>query len=246
MTEPEKVRSVSDMLDALSVNTAPFGERWYRGHRDELWNLLPSVNRRDTFADNEYAMLQRFRQLATARAVNIPSDQWGWVMLAQHHRLPTRLLDWSQNPLIGLFFAVEEPADPTTDTDGELFALDPVGLNRRSWPECDRPWMLSGHEKEIAPYLPGEPDPTYRRPAAVIAPHAFDRIVSQSGTFALFPQNSSPDLTLDTFEGISSWIIPVEDKPKIRLELRLLGISASTVYPDLDHISDHIRADYES
>ena len=92
--------------------------------------LIPSVYRDDSRGPNyESAMANRFAQRAPTRHANCPmkGDLAAWLFLMQHYRLPTRLLDWTEGPLIALFFAVEGEED--AEKDGVLWALEPFAMN---------------------------------------------------------------------------------------------------------------------
>ncbi|MCO4253823.1 FRG domain-containing protein [Pseudarthrobacter cellobiosi] len=247
MTDHPEIRTIADLLERLMTDTSQSTDRWFRGQSNTDWQLKPSVRRNSRRGEAELAMLQKFRQFATARARSLPTDEWGWVALAQHHRLPTRLMDWSQNPLIGLYFAVEKNPNEAPGTDGAFFALDPVKLNRDSLsqPNIDRPLLLSSAEPHLSPYLPDSADVGVRKPLAVVAPHAFDRLVSQSGTFVLFPAFTPSDTELSDSGALNYWTIPGDCKQSLRDELRFLGITAATVYPDLDHISSEILEQHD-
>jgi hypothetical protein len=106
------------------------GALWFRGQADADWELKPSLGRliehgglydptiepTDLF-QTESVLLQRFKRDGYPFVQRMLTD-WEAITLGQHHQLPTRLLDWTSNPLVALFFAVETH----WDRDGAVFA----------------------------------------------------------------------------------------------------------------------------
>src|SRR5207247_831895 len=72
----------------------------------------------------ERALNQEFLREATAM-LDTPRNPVDAYFVAQHHRLPTRLLDWTVQPLTALFFATLEDNFHSTQADGVLLALEP-------------------------------------------------------------------------------------------------------------------------
>ena len=106
----------------------------WRGHANQAWPLRAEVFR--AFADarhyDERALMQAFLAQAESRHQTCPphGDAVGWLMLARAAGLPTRLLDWTRNPLVALYFAaLPDAARP--DADGCIWAIDPALLNLR-------------------------------------------------------------------------------------------------------------------
>src|SRR5690242_14333114 len=116
------VCTVEEFISTSLAATAGREHLWFRGEpADTPTPLLPKLYRRP---HNENKLLQTFRQRAPVSSSYCPevkaTDQW--LFLVQHVGLPTRLLDWSESGLVGLFFALlcKNPV---------VWIIDPFELN---------------------------------------------------------------------------------------------------------------------
>lgn len=121
--------------------------RWYRGHADISWELIPKVQRGFSGTDEELLRRERFlTHDFQARASIIPSpkpeiDKFAnWLTLMQHYGLATRLLDWSRSPLVALYFAVSDVQ--SKDKNACVWILTPGKLNEHE--ELEKPTVSEG------------------------------------------------------------------------------------------------------
>lgn len=189
----------------------------YRGEPGVFNGITPKVGRPETIKDSydkgyERGIFDQFKELAHPYLESSPSDEWDWLALAQHHGLPTRLLDWTTNPLVALFFAVSNPDGSTTKTDSKFFvyrSLVGSRLNRQKHPD---PFSI--------------PNNFIFRPN-----HISQRITAQSAVFIVC---SDPQKPLDA---IAEFTVPVTLADEFQKRLHWLGIHNGTVFPSLDGIS---------
>lgn len=197
--------------------------RWvFRGQSDISFKLIPSVGRGPRTARSiqkyERSLFDNFRREAHGLLSNVPADEWEWLSVAQHHGLPTRLLDWTHNLLVALYFAVEA----RTDDDGAILALRAV--NKASEEKRTRPpFDLISPVK----YYPN-----------IVTP----RIRAQEGVFVVC---STPEVPLDESLPrdwrIESLRVPRNRKAGLRYELFRVGVHASSLFPDVDGLAARIR-----
>ena len=106
------------------------GPLWYRGCGKVSHELKPSLYRHkgsktiEDFMALEKRLLSRFRERSIPFHAVLMTDPWEWLFLMQHYGVPTRLLDWSESPLMALFFAV-------TSARYSLGSRRPPGVQRR-------------------------------------------------------------------------------------------------------------------
>lgn len=226
--------------------------RVYRGTSDRDWGLLPSLNRVCAHdLELESSVLRSFRKYAYADLVDYDSI-WQILPLAQHHGLPTRLLDWTYSPLVAAHFATEDTE--MYDRDGAIWCMDmdvfnrylPERLRRRldesrthifSVEMLMREFPSLRSMKEIC----GEPYALFFEPASSI-----NRIVNQ---YALFSVVSDPAVTLEEMpaigsEGCVKYVIPKEVKLEVRDKLDYINVSERMIYPGLDGICRWITRQY--
>lgn len=237
------IRSVGEMLKALKEQAKPKQITWFRGHSRKEWILLPSLARIAKNLKAENALMKRFMQNAMPYIDTPFSNEWEWMFLMQHHRAPTRLLDWSESPLAALYFAVQDKMH--LKSPGAVWCLDPVGLNQAANMKFDFEFEIPsfGRDKVLDSYLPSlvRENPSELSPVAIVGPRNTARMAAQLGAFTINHRLHKPINAIGDGLHAWRWVIPARAKKPILKELAYLGYSALTLFPDLDRVADVSR-----
>jgi hypothetical protein len=218
---------------------------WFRGQPDASKSLLTTMSALNFKPELEEALLNRFKQNAIPLLHPAPADadEWAWMFLMRHHRAPSRLLDWTESALIGLFFAVSH-AD---DKDGALWILLPSVLNELAQIQenlrdpSDIPMFGSASDPFFNNYLITRVRNSRSHsvpPIAGIGGRNSERMTAQQGVFTIFHADLRP--LEDWHDGSHIWryVIPQASKPKVRHDLARLGVNRLTIFPELDSVSE--------
>ncbi len=244
---PVRINALSSYLEACIAVAAEGQRHWYRGHATARWSLTPSALRHDREQDRTeaLALLDDFKRLSATKLRHVPPLDEGlqWAQIARHYGLPTRLLDWTQNAAIGLYFACGELPPNEDIRDGLVFLLDPVELNVAVDP--DRPCILDANRdaKIIAPYLRlrGRKNRRGLRTVAVNPVWNSERILLQKGAFTL---HGSRAFGITKEQASSLVALPVldEDKEVLLKHLSLIGIDEMSIFPEPEHVCGYLRS----
>lgn len=231
------VRQLSEFIELTSQFS---DDMIFRGQADKNWQLVPAIARLcgtgsklnigkiGGWSRLEEEIMSRFIRHARPHVSTEPAGMVEWLVIAQHHGLPTRLLDWTQNPLVALYFALSTESSQ----DSIVWAAHPKSVLSM---DID---LASLDTMQV--YFPDNIDP---------------KLTSQKGCFTAqpFPARSAPFTPLqedarvlqDGLHSLTRVLIPAEQdvKQDILCDLANCGIDESGIYPDLFGLSRQIRKD---
>lgn len=238
------ISNIASLVDAtkLARQTLCFSP-WWRGQASSSWKLTPRIHRKKTTRLHETSLTAHFKSKAQTRHSVCPpsNDDAAWLFLMQHYRLATRLLDWSDSPLIALFFSVTERLQES----GNLFALDPAALNRcQTGDDCI---MTADYYKAVALFhaAMATEAPQVSMTLAVGANQVDTRMLAQSSQFTIHGTSMALNNLSNTEEFLIAFEIPSAAKENLREELFGIGIRESIIFPDLEHLAHDLEERYQ-
>lgn len=252
---PESWAELQEMLfrhswdERLQRYRSPFV---YRGLSTFSYQLETSLMRLGgPYHNLEGHLLRNFKKYAHSSTAP-GSSVWNWLAMAQHHGLPTRLLDWTYSPYIALHFATSNLHH--YDRDGVIWAVNYVQTNNFLPPILKKVILDEGSHVFTAEMLDevcyslrdfdNLQDETY---LAWLEPPSIDeRIVNQHALFSLL---SNPKAMLD------DWLtshpnlhfkikIPADMKWEIRDKLDQANITERLLFPGLRGLSIWLKRHY--
>jgi hypothetical protein len=230
----QQVRSKIEELDASGCP-----DPYFRGHSCSSWKLLPSLSRAQLLKgyhnNKELRLFLNFKSMG-AKLIPRGLSSWEILFLMQHHGLPTRLLDWTTNFSMALFFAARHHK-PKQEVC--VWILNPYTLNeaigqgsiiKHIEDATGSDYISFANTRKTSPLIG----------AMAISPGLdAERIISQRGNFTLHGNLNQP---LEDFcpHALTKISIPENLLEDAKGYLRLSGINEFSAFPDLDGLARYL------
>jgi FRG domain len=261
---PDLLKQIKAISDLWAPGASDPEELWFRGD-NRTYPLLPSIYRNPSanWTYDEENLHERFRVKGTPFQPRHVLNDWDWYFLGQHHALPTRLLDWTENALVAAYFAISPTIDfrdrtlydkvrelplqsPVYDEMSPvIWVLDAGSLNSFSCsedcvltlggPHCDA-YLIKG--------LRNQTDKN-RYPIAVLPAHTNERLAVQQSVFTIHGHERSSLDSIVISPDCNVRLAKIEiDRANVAhfwSDLELLGVSKSWLFPGLDSVAETIK-----
>jgi hypothetical protein len=234
----EEIEKISKTTDNL----------WFRGVSSNTHTLAPSIYRDSFKPDLEESFQTKFKSRALPYLKNRPVENyWEWLFIMQHHGMPTRLLDWSSSALVALGFAIIFRQKGKAG-DAAVWCLNPIKLNEVTrvvlTPNDKIPDISTNKNAQASYQFDAASRAEY--PLAITGPLNNERIAAQKGTFTLFPNSAKFNMEdkADANKFLIQLVIKEGAIDTLKEQLYYLGMTESTIYPDLNNLALEIRREF--
>lgn len=251
--------SLDELVALVLQDRAPTKMLWFRGHSSHQYALTPKLMREGTRTHHEIykreaRLLARFRERSLPFwAAGYPQSSWEHLFSMQHHGVPTRLLDWSENLLVAAYFAAfdgsSSAAVPDPPPKPTVFTLDPIGWNKQipQLQETDihivtiaddigERWQPVQSETYLGPRA--------KHPVAIYGVHNSARIVAQRGTFTIAGelQKSMEEISVseEKWKGHLKKYVFSGPRAELQDQLKFVGFTRSMIFPDLSSLATEL------
>ncbi len=261
----KEIRSIREFTEYINYELMPKkGILWYRGSRRSKYELIPRLYRPKRDLSDllrlEKDMVNWFYERSIPHCTRELPGAWEKLFFMQHYGVPTRLLDWTESPLIALYFAIEpkkgaggESKLPKEEKDASVWVLDPCIWNKAATGNFnggyetifsigDEYEVLKGYDLSIV----GEGGTLL--PIALNGMYNSYRIAAQRGVFTVFGANTKPmeayyqeDAKVFKKGSLTKIVIPYDKKREIYSSLLAWGITETSILPDLDGLARETR-----
>lgn len=214
----------------------------FRGQASARWKTLPSIARiHPNLGVKQLSLLEKEIIQEYRKKEKLSKEGWDdmeVLAFARHHGAPTRLLDWTRNALIALWFAIHDKQFEAED--GKVLKLDVLTNNKKIAPASGNLWLETVENftsgQKVISFTSSPSTDRIHRQESVFTIAAFDQSVTLQPIEDIFGTTREYDKP-----GVSEFHIPSKLKSQLRRTLSNIGLNPFYIFGGPDGLGKHIE-----